>query len=213
MLYSLVNSVIWSICYEETDGRAWTGLIWLRDKWKHWWTFGFHKVSGNMWIAEELLACQGLCSFELVMQLWRYELSLVEGPVAVCEHVEKALASPKKVFLYQSTTVNCSKNVLCLGNTWSDSHGLFQFPLTCKKLLLSVCFDFRDTTSFISVICWWSGSPVVAEYQTVLWGICCPSFSFETPSGGAPSSRENKLMFDSDCQWPSITKNYCESCN
>jgi len=111
----------------------------------------------------------------------------------VSGHIEKALASPKMVFLYQITTVNCSKNVLCFGNTWSDSHNLFQFPLTCKKLLLPVCFDSRDTTSFISVICWWSGNPLVATYQTVLWGICCPFFSYETPSGGAPSSWENRL--------------------
>jgi hypothetical protein len=38
------------------------GLLWVR-----WWTFGFHKMRGISWLADNLLASQeGLCCVELV---------------------------------------------------------------------------------------------------------------------------------------------------
>jgi hypothetical protein len=52
---------------------AWTGLIWLKigtgggHLWMRLWTFGFHKMWGISWVAEELVASQeGLCSLELI---------------------------------------------------------------------------------------------------------------------------------------------------
>jgi hypothetical protein len=50
-----------------------TGSIWLRigagggPLWKRRWTFGFHKIRGIYWLAENLLASQeGLCFMELI---------------------------------------------------------------------------------------------------------------------------------------------------
>ena len=58
---------------KKWDGEAWTGLVWLRigaGGWRLWmreWTFGFHKMLGHSWLAEDLLASQeGLCSMNLV---------------------------------------------------------------------------------------------------------------------------------------------------
>ena len=57
---------------EGLDGGTQTGLIWLRTAtggrlfWMQWWTFGFHKMWGMFWVAEDILASQeGLCSMEL----------------------------------------------------------------------------------------------------------------------------------------------------
>jgi hypothetical protein len=51
----------------------WTGLIWLRIEtsgwllWTRQWTFGFHKMLGNSWVAVQTAASQeGLSSMELV---------------------------------------------------------------------------------------------------------------------------------------------------
>jgi hypothetical protein len=60
-------------------------LIWLRIGtggrllWVRWWTFGFHKMRGISWLADDLLASQeGLCSMELVMRHIRFEGSNYE---------------------------------------------------------------------------------------------------------------------------------------
>jgi hypothetical protein len=52
-------------------GGAWTGLIWLRIGTDgglfgvRWWTFGFHKMRENSWLAENRLVSQeGLCSIK-----------------------------------------------------------------------------------------------------------------------------------------------------
>jgi hypothetical protein len=59
--------------FQDWDGEAWTGLIWLRigtgggRLWMRSWTFGFHKMQGISWLAEDLSASQeGLCFMELV---------------------------------------------------------------------------------------------------------------------------------------------------
>jgi hypothetical protein len=53
-------------------------LIWLRigtgggSLWMRWWTFGFHKIRGVSWLAEDLLAFQEAhCCMELVRQAIR----------------------------------------------------------------------------------------------------------------------------------------------
>jgi hypothetical protein len=60
---------------ERLDGGAWTGSIWLRigtgggllSIWL--WTFGFHKMRGISWVAQDVLASQeGHCSMELVSE-------------------------------------------------------------------------------------------------------------------------------------------------
>jgi hypothetical protein len=55
----------------EVGWEAWTGLIWLRIGtggellWTRLWTFGFHKMRGISWVAQEVLAShEGLCSME-----------------------------------------------------------------------------------------------------------------------------------------------------
>jgi hypothetical protein len=52
---------------------AWTLFIWLRIRtdrgllWTRLWTFGFHKMQGISWLAEELLSSEaGVCSMELI---------------------------------------------------------------------------------------------------------------------------------------------------
>jgi hypothetical protein len=67
---------------------AWTGSIWLRIGtgggllWIRWWTFGFHKVWGISWLAENLLASQEwLCFLELVTYL---VMTLREQDLCVC---------------------------------------------------------------------------------------------------------------------------------
>jgi hypothetical protein len=51
----------------------WTGSIWLRIRtsvgllWARWWTFGFHNISRNSWVAEKLAASrEGFSSLERV---------------------------------------------------------------------------------------------------------------------------------------------------
>jgi hypothetical protein len=65
--------------FEKWDGEWWTGSIWLRIAaggglvWMRWWAFGFHKMRGISWVAENLLASQeGLCSMECI---WKFECS------------------------------------------------------------------------------------------------------------------------------------------
>jgi hypothetical protein len=49
---------------EKYDGVVWTGFIWLRLwtrgelLWKRQWTFEFHKILVNSWIAERLMASE-----------------------------------------------------------------------------------------------------------------------------------------------------------
>ena len=59
--------------FKERDGRAWTGLVWLRVGtscrllWTRYWTFVFHKMRWISWLAEEALASQeGLCYVALL---------------------------------------------------------------------------------------------------------------------------------------------------
>jgi len=44
----------------------WIDLAWNRDKWQDFvkagWTVGFHKMGGNSWLEEELLALQNNCA-------------------------------------------------------------------------------------------------------------------------------------------------------
>jgi hypothetical protein len=54
---------------QEVRWGAWIGFIWLNIGtggallWMLYWNFGFHKMGGISWLAEELLASQeGLCS-------------------------------------------------------------------------------------------------------------------------------------------------------
>ena len=73
---------------EVCVGRAWIWLIWIRIRavggslWMRWWTFGFHKMRGIPWLAEDLLASQeGLCCMEfhwcvISEYLWQYLLLL-----------------------------------------------------------------------------------------------------------------------------------------
>jgi hypothetical protein len=58
---------------ERQDGVEWTASIWLRIGtsggllWTRWWTFGFHKMLGNSWVAAQLVASQErLSSVKLV---------------------------------------------------------------------------------------------------------------------------------------------------
>jgi hypothetical protein len=62
---------------EKQDQVVWNGLIWLKLGtseellWTRQWTFGFHTMLGNSWVAERLEAYQkGLIvsSVELVME-------------------------------------------------------------------------------------------------------------------------------------------------
>jgi hypothetical protein len=55
--------------FKKWGGEEWTALIWLRIGtgdgllWMRQWTFGFHKMRGISWLAEDPLASQeGLCS-------------------------------------------------------------------------------------------------------------------------------------------------------
>jgi hypothetical protein len=55
----------------EVGWGAWTGSIWLRIwtggelLWMRLWTFGFHKMRGIFWVAQDVLASQeGLCYME-----------------------------------------------------------------------------------------------------------------------------------------------------
>ena len=59
---------------QKVGGGGETGLIWLRIGtgsgilWPQQFTFGFHKMQGISWLAEELLAShEELCSMELVL--------------------------------------------------------------------------------------------------------------------------------------------------
>jgi hypothetical protein len=61
---------------EKYDGVVWAGLIGIRIGtsggllWTRQWTFGLHKMLGNSWVAEQLVASQeGLISVELVSYL------------------------------------------------------------------------------------------------------------------------------------------------
>ena len=65
-------SILKYIC-KWWDGKARTGLIWLRagtvDRrlWMRWWTFGFHIIQGIYWLVEYLVLSQkGPCCMELV---------------------------------------------------------------------------------------------------------------------------------------------------
>jgi hypothetical protein len=63
----------------EVGWGAWTGSIWLRIGtgggllWRRWWTFGFHKMRGISWVAEDVLGSQeGLCSMAQVFErVWK----------------------------------------------------------------------------------------------------------------------------------------------
>jgi hypothetical protein len=64
-----------------------TESIWLRVRtsggllWMRWWTFGFHKMRGISWVAQDVLASQeGLCSMEWVSQLVSY---ISSTPIAI----------------------------------------------------------------------------------------------------------------------------------
>ena len=66
--------------------RAWTGLIWLRMRtggglsWIWWWAFGFYKIRGISWVAQDMLASQeGLCCMELVFFL--HLCSVLSSPI------------------------------------------------------------------------------------------------------------------------------------
>jgi hypothetical protein len=55
----------------EVGWRAWTGSIWLRIGtgggllWMRLLTFGFHKMRGISWVAQDVLASQeGFCSMD-----------------------------------------------------------------------------------------------------------------------------------------------------
>jgi hypothetical protein len=57
----------------EVRWGAWTGSIWLRIGtvgellWMRLWTFEFHKMRGNSWVAQDVLPSQeALCSMEQV---------------------------------------------------------------------------------------------------------------------------------------------------
>ena len=59
--------------FREVGLETWTGSIWLRTGtsdgllWMRWWTFGFHKMRGISWVAEDLSVSQkGLSWVELV---------------------------------------------------------------------------------------------------------------------------------------------------
>ena len=67
------GSIILKWVFKKWDGEAQTGSLWLgigtgvRHLWIRKWTFGFHKIHGISWLANDLLASQeGLCSVELV---------------------------------------------------------------------------------------------------------------------------------------------------
>ena len=52
--------------FKNLNGEARVGLLWLglrhvvKHFWMRWWTFGFHKMRGICWLAEELLASLGV---------------------------------------------------------------------------------------------------------------------------------------------------------
>ena len=54
--------------FKKLEGGSWTGLIWLKmgTGGGLLGTYGFHKRRRFSWLAEELLASEGLCCMELV---------------------------------------------------------------------------------------------------------------------------------------------------
>ena len=77
-------------------GGAWTGSIWPRIGtgrgnglfWVLWWTFGFHKMRGLSWVAQDDSASQqGLCSMQLVSapsSSWQLRTIATAGGGNVC---------------------------------------------------------------------------------------------------------------------------------
>jgi hypothetical protein len=69
---------------EKQDGEEWTGLIWLRTATnggflsKRQRTFGFHKMFGNSWEAEQMLASQELSSIKLTIYLFSQSVSALD---------------------------------------------------------------------------------------------------------------------------------------
>jgi hypothetical protein len=56
----------------------WILLAHVRDLWTLQWTFGFHKILGNFWVAEQLAASQeGLSSIQLVNLFTSHVLKVV----------------------------------------------------------------------------------------------------------------------------------------
>ena len=78
--------------------------------WKRWWTFGFRKMRGISWLAEELLASpEGLCCMQLVRQECRYK-----------SHVRSLLTVP---FHSHTTTPAYQREILLTVLTDDVAHG------------------------------------------------------------------------------------------
>ena len=74
-----LNFSVWNGRFFKTwDVKAWIGLMWLRigtgggHLWMRQWAFGFHKMQGISWLAENRLASQeGLCSMEWISKIFK----------------------------------------------------------------------------------------------------------------------------------------------
>jgi hypothetical protein len=105
--------------FERLGVGAQTGLIWLRTGTGggllciRWWTFGFHKMRGISWVAEDILASQeGLCSMELV-----YSSSVWTSKIV------RLLVCPWAVTGCHGTPAFYMIKLPCLG-TWQKGHSL-----------------------------------------------------------------------------------------
>ena len=91
---------------EKQEGKAWTGLMWLRIwtrgglLWTRQWTFEFHITAVISWLAEELLASQeGLCCTDFVTSLVGYL------HVCFARHLaHRSTVATDYIFLVQSIT-------------------------------------------------------------------------------------------------------------
>jgi hypothetical protein len=66
-----IKMYLWEVRWRGEGGIDWIDLVHDRDMWRAlvytMMNFGFHKMRGISWVAQDILACQeGLCSVELV---------------------------------------------------------------------------------------------------------------------------------------------------
>ena len=64
---------------QEVGCGAWTGSIWVRigtgggHLWMRQWTFGFHKMRGISWLAENLLASRRALLYGVSKYVWKIQ--------------------------------------------------------------------------------------------------------------------------------------------
>ena len=126
-------------------GGVWTGSTWVKvgtgggHLWRGWWTFGFRKMRGIFWLAENRLAAQeGLCSLK--------QSTSKAGSVTTLEVPQSVLAP-------------CSPNQTppTLSGEFGRSHDFVRIRCHCiHSIRMVICY------THVSFMCWLSSKLYVS---------------------------------------------------